>query len=142
MEIRALTNEYAVSPQIMPEDIPAIVAAGFRTVICNRPDDEVVAGLRSGPVRAAAEAAGLAFVDNPLAPGEMSPSEVRLQRDAIDASDGPALAYCASGTRSTIAWMYGAVQTIPAQELVDRAVQAGYPLGAMRPQLEYVAQMN
>lgn len=142
MEIRALTNEYAVSPQIMPEDIPAIVAAGFRTIISNRPDHEVVPGLQSGLVREAAEAAGLAFVENPLAQGEISPSEIRKQRDAIEASDGPALAYCASGTRSTIAWMYGAVLTTPAQELIDRAVKAGYPLGAMRPQLEYIAQMG
>ncbi|MDO9527336.1 MAG: sulfur transferase domain-containing protein, partial [Gemmobacter sp.] len=37
MDIRALTPDYAVSPQISPSDLPAIKAAGYSTVICNRP---------------------------------------------------------------------------------------------------------
>ncbi|MDE3029426.1 MAG: TIGR01244 family phosphatase, partial [Paracoccaceae bacterium] len=41
MEIRALTPDYAVSPQIEPADVAAIKAAGYTTVICNRPDREI-----------------------------------------------------------------------------------------------------
>ena len=40
MEYRQITDEYAVAGQIAPEDIAAIKAAGFRSIICNRPDDE------------------------------------------------------------------------------------------------------
>jgi uncharacterized protein (TIGR01244 family) len=38
MEIRAITPDYAVSPQIEPDDVPAIALEGYRVVICNRPD--------------------------------------------------------------------------------------------------------
>jgi len=40
MDIRNITEDFAVSPQIAPEDIPAIKTAGFRSILCNRPDDE------------------------------------------------------------------------------------------------------
>ena len=40
MEYRQITDEYAVSGQIAADDIAAIKAAGFRSIICNRPDDE------------------------------------------------------------------------------------------------------
>lgn len=38
MEIRRLTETYAVSPQIMPEDVATIRDEGFVRVVCNRPD--------------------------------------------------------------------------------------------------------
>ena len=61
-------------------------------------------------------------------------------REAIAASDGPVLAYCASGTRSTIIWMFGAAGTIPVPELLAIASRAGYPLAAYRQQLEAAAR--
>ncbi|TJV43384.1 MAG: TIGR01244 family phosphatase, partial [Mesorhizobium sp.] len=40
MEYRQITEDYSVSGQIQPEEVAAIKAAGFKSVICNRPDDE------------------------------------------------------------------------------------------------------
>ncbi|TIO54795.1 MAG: TIGR01244 family phosphatase, partial [Mesorhizobium sp.] len=40
MEYRQISEDYSVSGQIQPEDIVAIKDAGFKSVICNRPDDE------------------------------------------------------------------------------------------------------
>ena len=40
MDIRKITDEFSVSPQIRVADVAAIAAAGFRAVICNRPDGE------------------------------------------------------------------------------------------------------
>jgi uncharacterized protein (TIGR01244 family) len=90
-------------------------------------------------VREAAEAAGIAFVAIPLAAGTMMPADIRANRDAIAAAEGPVLAYCASGTRSTVAWMFGSAGSVPAEDLVRAAVQAGYPLGYLRGQLDSVA---
>ncbi len=140
MDIRALTNGYAVSPQITPEDIPQIAAAGYRTIICNRPDEEIVPGLRAADIRAAATAAGLEFVEIPLSQSENFVRDVVRQREAVAQSKGPVLAYCASGTRSTIVWMFGAVATVPVGDLLETANRAGYPLAALRPQLEAAAQ--
>ena len=61
MEIRSLTPDYAVSPQITPDDVTAIRAAGFTTLIDNRPDAEIPAEVGTEAMRRAAEAAGLVF---------------------------------------------------------------------------------
>ncbi|PRY21556.1 uncharacterized protein (TIGR01244 family) [Aliiruegeria haliotis] len=141
MDIRALTSEYAVSPQITPDDVRAIAAAGYRTIICNRPDYEVVAEVRADAVRSAAEAEGLHFVVNPLPQGDVNSEAVEMQRSAIETSDGPTLAYCASGTRSTIVWMFGAAANVPAGDLVEAAHRAGYPLASLRPLLEPLSKV-
>ncbi len=143
MEIHRLTKRYAVSPQVTPEDVPAIKAAGFTTIICNRPDEEVLPGMRAADIRAAAQAAGLDFIELPLLQrgGHIS-REIVQQREAIAAASGPVLAYCASGTRSTVVWMFGAAGTIPVPELLEIAIKAGYPLGSYRQQLENAAQSN
>ncbi|MFV0335879.1 MAG: TIGR01244 family sulfur transferase [Tropicimonas sp.] len=140
MNIHPLTDGYAVSPQITPEDVPAIAAAGFRTIICNRPDQEVTPGLRAADIRTAAEQAGLDFIELPLMHGVQFNREIARQRETIAASDGPVLAYCASGTRSTIIWMFGAAGTIPVPRLLEMASKAGYPLAAYRQQLEEAAR--
>ncbi|MFD0979395.1 TIGR01244 family sulfur transferase [Tropicimonas aquimaris] len=141
MDIRALTPAFAVSPQITPEDIPAIAAAGFRTILCNRPDEEIPPPMHAEAVRAAAETAGIAFVCVPLASRDMTPADVRANRDAIAGAEGPVLAYCASGTRSTVAWMFGNAGSQPADELVAAAERAGYPLGNLRDQLDHIGAL-
>ncbi|MEM9422867.1 MAG: sulfur transferase domain-containing protein, partial [Pseudomonadota bacterium] len=40
MDIRRVTENFSVSPQIEVADIPAIAEAGFTTIVCNRPDQE------------------------------------------------------------------------------------------------------
>lgn len=140
MDIRELTDVYAVSPQITPEDVPQIAAAGFRTIICNRPDEEVVPGIRSEDIRAAAEEAGLDFISIPVGQGSQFTRDIDRQREAIERAAEPILAYCASGTRSTIVWMFGAVDKVPVDELLEVAQRAGYPLAGLRPQLESMAR--
>ncbi len=142
MDIRALNERYAVSPQIAPEDIPAIAAAGYETVICNRPDAEVAPGYRAADIRQAAEAAGLNFIEIPIPPGDQIVGEIARHREALESAKGPVLAYCASGTRSTIVWMFGAVADQPVGDLLEMATRAGYPLAALRPQLERAALLQ
>ncbi|MBW8368402.1 MAG: TIGR01244 family phosphatase, partial [Arenimonas sp.] len=40
MDIRILTDELSVSPQVLPPDLEAIRNAGFKAIVCNRPDGE------------------------------------------------------------------------------------------------------
>ncbi|WP_116084725.1 TIGR01244 family sulfur transferase [Tropicimonas sp. IMCC34011] len=135
MDIRQLTPAHSVSPQIEPDDVPALAAAGFVSIICNRPDSEVPPGLQSADLRKAAEAAGLQFFDNPITHQTMTPEKVEAQVAAI-AGAGPSLAYCASGTRCTVVWMLGAAPSTPPDELIETAARAGYNLEQLRPQLE------
>ena len=62
MDIRALTPTYAVSPQIDPEDLPAIKAAGYTVVIDNRPDGEIPPHLHTPVMEEAAKAGKLVSV--------------------------------------------------------------------------------
>ncbi|WP_369907970.1 TIGR01244 family sulfur transferase [Tropicimonas sp. IMCC34043] len=134
--MRSITPAYAVSPQIAPEDIPAIAAAGIRTLICNRPDIEVPPALRAASMQAAAEAAGLTFVVNPVLPGDFTADNVARQHAALDQAEGPVLAYCQSGTRSTIVWLLLMAGTAPVDELMAKAGRAGYQLDHLRPMIE------
>ncbi len=140
MDIRQLTPRYSVSPQISPEDLGAIAAAGFTTVICNRPDEEVPPSHQAAAIRAAAEAAGLAFKELPITHQSMTPQAVADQHGLVAASDGPVLAYCASGTRCTVIWSLGAAQEMPVDEVLDTARRAGYALDNLRPTLEAAAK--
>lgn len=139
MDIRPITPAYAVSPQIAPEDIPAIAAAGFTTILCNRPDAEVPADLSAAAIRIVAEAAGLTFVDNPVTHQTLNMDIVSVQTAAMTASDGPVLAYCASGTRSSIVWSLGQAGQMPVDAIITATAKAGYDLGGMRARLETLA---
>ncbi len=136
MDIRDLTESYAVSPQISPEDLPAIKAAGYLTVIDNRPDAEIPVELHTETMRAAAEALGLNFVANPVIGGAITLANVELQRETLASSPGPVFAYCASGNRSSIVWALAHAGQRPAEELIAIPAKFGYKLDHLRPQLE------
>lgn len=140
MEIRPLTDGYAVSPQIAVEDAAAIAAAGFKTVICNRPDGEVPDEFQTTAIRAAVEAAGLTFVENPVVGGAITQENVELQGESIRSHDAPILAYCASGNRSSIVWAMSQAGVRPTQELIAIPAQYGYNLEPLRPMLESLAK--
>lgn len=140
MEIRHLTNDYAVSPQITPEDVPALKAAGFTCVICNRPDAEVTSDIASAALRAAVEAAGMMWVENPVDGGGITAQNVTAQRAAVDAGGGKVFAYCRSGTRSTIVWAFAEADRMPVDAILAAAARGGYDLAPYRARIAALAQ--
>lgn len=139
MDIRQISPTYAVTPQIDPSDMDAIADSGFGTIIDNRPDAEVPPSHQAAQMAAAAKAAGLAFVVNPVTHQGLNMEMVALQRDTLESSDKPVLAYCASGTRSTIVWALGQATDLPADDIIAAAANAGYDLAGMRAQLDRLA---
>ena len=101
MEYREITDNYAVSGQITPDQVAAVKAAGFRSVICNRPDDEQPGQPSAASVEAAARAAGLAFRHIPVISGQITGQNVADQAAALRELEGPVFAYCRSGARCT-----------------------------------------
>lgn len=142
MDIRPLSPNYAVSPQIGVEDISAIADAGYKTIICNRPDAEVPPGHQAAAVEAAAKAAGLNFVKIPVTHQTLNMDTVAAQKAAIDAAQGPVLAYCASGTRSSIVWSLGIAGEMSSDEILAATASAGYDLAGLRPQLDAIASQH
>lgn len=140
MEIRALTPDYAVSPQIDPSDLPTLKAAGYTTIIDNRPDGEVAPPLQAEAMKAAAEALGLTFVINPVLPGAMTAENVTVQAQAVAEAAGPVFAYCASGNRSSVVWMMMNAGKLPVDEMIATTARFGYNHAPLRAQIEAAAK--
>ncbi len=135
MDIRPITDSYAVSPQIAPADMAAIHAAGYRTVLCNRPDAEIPPDLGAAVMAVAARAAGLTFevlpITHPTIEDCVAPQMAILAR-----ASGPVLAYCASGTRCSVVWSLGQAGRMPTDEILAATSRAGYDLTALRARLD------
>lgn len=134
MKYAQLTPTYAVAPQIDPSDAEAIRAAGFTDVICNRPDDEVPPELQAAAVEAALAGAGVRFHLNPVRNGALTEVEVERQADILAEAGGPVLAYCRSGTRSSITWALGESVMSP-DDIVAAGARGGYDLSPYRGHL-------
>ncbi len=101
--INALTADFAVAPQLSPEDMVAVAAAGFKSVIINRPDFEGGPDQpTSAAVSAAALAAGLRVEYQPVVSGGMTVDDVTRFAELLKSMPSPILAYCRSGTRCTV----------------------------------------
>ncbi|HQY10001.1 MAG TPA: TIGR01244 family sulfur transferase [Burkholderiaceae bacterium] len=108
---RPLTADISVAPQLEPSAMAAAAAAGFRSVINNRPDhEEGPEQPTSAAVEAAALAAGLQYVHLPVSGGYQSPEEIAAFRQLLDSLPRPILAFCRSGARSTR--LYQAAMTL------------------------------
>ncbi|MCV3274120.1 TIGR01244 family sulfur transferase [Roseobacter sinensis] len=141
MDMRQITPDFFAAPQVDPEDMDAIAAAGIRRVVCNRPDAEVPPSHQSDVMRQAAEAVGLEFAMQPLTHQTMTPDVIAANHALIGTYDGPVLAYCASGTRSTIAWALAAARDMPAEEVIEAAAKGGYDLRNLFPTLTAIGNL-
>lgn len=131
MDLRQLTPDLAVTPQIEIEDVSALAEAGFRVLINNRPDHEVGPDLGSVAMGEAAKAAGLEYYYIPFTPGEITPQMITAFSDAMVAS-GPKVAYCRSGNRSSVLWGLAEAGRRPDDEIIEIAANAGYDLSPVR----------
>ena len=126
MDVKRINDQVSVSPQIGPDDLPALKAAGFTTIVNNRPDGESPDQPSSATMQAAAEALGLGYHYIPLGREGVSAQMVEDEAAALEGSAGPVFCYCRSGTRSTTLWALSQAGKMPAQEIVDAAAHAGY----------------
>lgn len=136
-EARPVTADFAVAAQIAPEDLPSLAAAGFRSIIKNRPEREAPDQPAESEIQAAAEAAGLRYFTLPFT-GAPTAEIARAMADILAEAPVPTLAYCRTGTRSVTAW--AAAQVLRGAktpgEAVAAAAEAGYDLAGIRGMLE------
>ncbi|MGZ2257426.1 TIGR01244 family sulfur transferase [Roseobacter sp. A03A-229] len=141
MDMRQITPDFFAAPQINPDDMQAIAEAGIRRIVCNRPDVEVPPSHQCAVMQEAALAAGLEFAIQPLTHQTMTPEVIAANHALIGGCDGPVLAYCASGTRSTIAWALAAAREMPVDEVIAAAGAGGYDLRNLQPTLSAIANL-
>ena len=135
MDLRKITADFTVSPQIEPEDVGAIADAGYRAILCNRPDGEEFGQCACDAIETAAVAAGLAFRSVPISSGMVTEADMVDFRAALDELPGPILAYCRSGTRCTMLWSIAQMGQMEPQDIVSAAAGAGYDMSGIVAQM-------
>jgi sulfide:quinone oxidoreductase len=131
MDIREITDEFSVAPQVDIEDIPALAAAGFRSVICNRPDGEASDQPCCADIAAAVSAAGLAFRAQPVESGTLTKEDADAFGALLEELPKPVLAYCRSGTRCAALWSLSQAGRRPLPDILARTKAAGYDMTAL-----------
>lgn len=131
MDPRTLSPQFAVSPQITPQDIPALKAQGYRAIIANRPDGEGADQPTFAEIEAAAHAAGMQARYIPISGGMVGDDDVEAFRSALRGMPGPVLAYCRSGTRSATLWSLAQADDMPLPQILAATSTAGYDLSGV-----------
>ncbi len=105
LDLPAVDDRVVVAGQLQPDDMKAVAAAGFTVVVNNRPDGEAMFGQpRTADIKAAAEAAGLKFLDLPFSGPRATPEQVRALADLLAGGEDRIVAFCKSGMRSALLW--------------------------------------
>ena len=134
---RKLTDSIHASPQITLEDVAEAAAMGVKLIINNRPEGESDDQVPGADIEAAARAAGIDYVAIPVTHAGFSEPQVVAMAKAIDGAEGPVLAYCRSGTRSTLLWALSeASQGGDPDALTNMAAKAGYDVSPVRPLMD------
>ena len=131
MEIRKITEKVSVSPQITTDDILAIRAAGFRAIICNRPDGEGADQPSFEEIEAAANVAGIEARYVPVKSGMVTDEDVTAFGEALKEVQRPVLAYCRTGTRSATLWSFHEAKKRPIPEILAATKAAGYDMNGV-----------
>ncbi|MCC6477624.1 MAG: TIGR01244 family phosphatase, partial [Sphingomonadaceae bacterium] len=124
---RKLTDNIYASPQIGLAEVAEAARLGVRLIVNNRPEGESEDQIAGAEIEAAARAAGIDYVAIPVTHSGFSEPQVKAMAKALDGAGGPVLAYCRSGTRSTLLWALSeASQGGDPDALTNMAAKAGY----------------
>jgi uncharacterized protein (TIGR01244 family) len=139
-DFRRLNENVMVSPQLALGDIALAAAEGVAVIVNNRPDGEDPDAPQGDDIAAAAAAAGLNYVAIPIGHSGFSEPQVDAMIAALEQAEGPILAYCRSGTRSTLLWALAAAKQGEAPDAIARmAAEAGYDIGPIRPMIDMLS---
>jgi uncharacterized protein (TIGR01244 family) len=137
---RKVTESVFASPQIGVAEVREAAAMGVTLVVNNRPEDESDDQTPGAEIEAAARAAGLDYLAIPVTHAGFSESQVAAMAEALAKSEGAVLAYCRSGTRSTLLWALAeASRGGDPDTIAAHAAQAGYDIAAIRPLVDMLA---
>lgn len=136
MDIKLLTPVLSVAGQISTADLLAIANAGFKSIVCNRPDGEGADQTGFKEIEQAAQAAGLQTRYLPVETGQVTDEQGVAFGQLMDGLPKPVLAYCRSGMRCTTLWALANAGQRPLPEIIETAARAGYDLKGLVHRLE------
>lgn len=131
MKYANVTQQLSVSPQILVEDVEAIKAAGFKSIVCNRPNGEGADQPTFSEIEAKATSVGITCVYQPVVSGKVTTEDAVKFEENLQKLEGPVFAYCRTGTRSITLWAMTAVKAVSFEEILSLSQKAGYDLSGV-----------
>ena len=128
MMLNKIIEDYVVSDQITEEDIEQLKEAGFKTIFCNRPDNEEQNQVTVKSIQDKAIESGLNFIHQPVIGGQIAQNDIDQFSDYYDAAEKPIFAYCRTGTRSSMLWALSESGKRSIDEILQLTSAAGYNL--------------
>ena len=130
---RKLTDDVFASPQIGLAEVEQARALGVKQIINNRPEGESDDQITGEEIAAAAQAAGIDYLAIPITHAGFAEHQVSAMVTALEQAQGPVLAYCRSGTRSTLLWALAKAKAGESPDtLATQAAAAGYDVTPIR----------
>lgn len=137
---RKVTDSLFVSPQIGLAEVDAAKELGVRLIVNNRPEAESADQTPGDEIEAAARAQGIDYVAIPVTHAGFSQGQVQAMVEALTRAQGPVLAYCRSGTRSTLLWALAEASSGGApDDIAAKAAEAGYDITPVRAAVDMLA---
>lgn len=128
MDIKTLTAELSVSPQIFATDLRDVAQAGYRSIICNRPDSEAADQPGYSELARAATEQGLEIRHLPAVSGKVTDEDGTAFGQLMAELPKPVLAFCRTGMRSTTMWALSKAEQMPLPLIIEKASKAGHDL--------------
>ncbi|EKO3617114.1 TIGR01244 family sulfur transferase [Vibrio metschnikovii] len=126
-----LTPQLTVAPQIEPSDIEQIAGLGFKSVINNRPDGEESGQPLNQVIEQHADQLGLAYVYLPVVGGQISEAQIHQFGELLQTLPQPILAFCRTGTRSSMLWSLASQDSAMFSERLQVATKQGFKLDGL-----------
>lgn len=131
MDIKALTPNLSVSPQILASELQAVADAGFKALICNRPDGEGADQPSFDEIAQAAARLGLQASYLPAETGKVRDEDGKAFGALLHQLPGPVLAYCRTGMRSTTMWALSQAGVTPLPQILEAGRKAGFEMQSL-----------
>ena len=141
MTFRKLTETFYASPQIALGDVEEAKALGVALIVNNRPEGESDDQVAGADIERAASEAGIEYVAIPVTHSGFSHPQLDALNQALEAAgEGKVLAYCRSGTRSTLLWALARAKAGESPETLSAAAaRAGYDCAPVRAMMDALA---
>jgi len=131
MDIKILTKDLSVSPQISVDDVRILAEQGFKSLVCHRPDGEGADQVNFAEIKATAEEFGLVAIHQPVTSGKVTDEDAQTFKQLMSELPKPMFAYCRTGTRCTTVWALAQATEMSTVEILQTAKNAGYDMSGV-----------
>jgi|TARA_B100000768_G_C11199010_1_gene340869 sulfide:quinone oxidoreductase len=128
MQLNKIIDDYVVSEQITADDIQKIKEAGFKTIFCNRPDNEEKNQITVKSIQDEATNNGINFIHQPVIGGQLTKKDIEDFTHHFNNAEKPIFAYCRTGTRCSMLWALSESKVRSKDEILKLTSDAGYDL--------------